>query len=70
MNDTSELYVRAGEENVTMYFNVSSGMPIYFNISNNESLETHLKRESESGKLIDFHNEGEKYRTLWFDVTI
>ena len=49
MNNT-ELYVRTSELNVTMVFNVSQGMPISFNITNNGSLETELKREIGSGK--------------------
>ena len=52
MNETSELYVRAAETNVTMHLNVSRGMPIFFNISNNETIETELKRESENGKNV------------------
>ena len=50
MNETSELYVRAGENNVTMHLNVSRGMPIFFNISNNDTFESELKRELETGK--------------------
>ena len=48
MNGT-ELYVRTNEMNVTMQFNVSSGMPISFNVSNNDTIETEIKRELGSG---------------------
>ena len=77
MNDT-ELYVRTSELNVTMMFNVSHGMPIYFNISNNGSIETELKREIGSGKntltkMISFILMLEKYlykRCKWWLISI
>ena len=50
MNNT-ELYVRASEENVTMMFNVTQGMPIDFNITVNGSIETELRRDIGSGKM-------------------
>lgn len=49
-----EIYVRTKEENVTMSFNVSQGMPIDFNITNNGSIETQLQREIGSSKLLKF----------------
>ena len=51
MNET-ELYVRTNENNVTMFVNVSSGMPISFNISNNGTIEQQLSRELGSSKHI------------------
>ena len=51
MNET-ELYVRTNENNVTMFVNVSSGMPISFNITNNGTIEQQLSRELGSSKHI------------------
>ena len=50
-----EIYVRTREENVTMNFNVSQGMPIDFNITNNGSIETQLQRDIGSGKPLEIH---------------
>ena len=50
-----EIYVRTREENVTMNFNVSQGMPIDFNITNNGSIETQLQRDIGSSKLLEIH---------------
>ena len=54
MNGT-EIYVRTREENVTMNFQVSQGMPIDFNITNNGSIETQLQRDIGSGKPLRIH---------------
>ena len=51
MNET-ELYVRTNENNVTMFVNVSSGMPISFNITNNGTIEQQFSRELGSSKHI------------------
>ena len=51
MNGT-ELYVRANEINVTMFLNISNGMPIYFNLTRNGTLEKEMNRKSGSGKII------------------
>ena len=51
MNET-ELYVRTNENNVTMFVNVSSGMPISFNITKNGTIEQQLSRELGSSKHI------------------
>ena len=48
--NVSELYVRTNEMNVTMFLNVSSGMPISFNITKNDTIENLLNRELGSGK--------------------
>ena len=50
-----EIYVRTREENVTMNFNVSQGMPIDFNITNNGSLETQLQRDIGSSKPLEIN---------------
>ena len=49
MNGT-ELYVRANEQNVTMFVNISQGMPITFNLTRNGTHEKELKRELGSGE--------------------